>query len=269
MKMSKRLGWLAMALLAVIVCLVLQLAGSIIGVLIMEGSLNEAAIAKATGFATLFAHILTMLGFAIWYRFGCGGPTLKDVKGVFAPKTILAVVLITVGLCFLTRFVLLALEPIVPSVQNFMDMAFNQTKLGTDIMATAAAVLAGPIGEELVFRGVAFYYAKKMVSDLANRKKAFWIANVLQALLFGGLHLNIVQSTYAFVIGLAVGYLAHRYRSIVPAIAEHILFNMLATFLWNPLGMALPQNYVVYIIGAVICFAAVMAGLHFSRATKD
>ena len=269
MKISKRMGWFAMALLAFVVCLVLQLLGSVIGVLIMEGSLDEAAIMKSAGFATLFAHVLTIIAFSLWYRFSCGRLTFKEIKGVFAPKTLLTVVLIAVGLCFLTRFVLLALELGVPSVQEFMNMMFEQAGLGTNIMATIAAVLIGPVGEELVYRGVTFGYAKKMVADLKNRRKAFWVANILQALLFGVCHLNIVQSTYAFIGGLAFGYLTHRYCSIVPAIIAHILFNAMGSFLWQPLGMALPESYVIYGIGAAICLGVTIVGLRMSTVTEN
>lgn len=269
MKISKRIGWFAMALLAFVVCLVLQLLGSVIAVLIMEGSLDEAAITKSAGFATLFAHVLTIIAFSLWYRLSCGRLTFKEIKGVFAPKTLLTVALIAVGLCFLVRFVLLALELSVPSVQEFMNIMFEQTGLGINIMATIAAVLIGPVGEELVYRGVAFYYAKKMVADLEDNRKAFWIANILQALLFGVCHLNIVQSTYAFIIGLALGYLTHRYRSIMPAIITHILFNAMGSFLWQPLGIALPENYMVYFIGAVICLGVTIVGLRMSKVTKN
>lgn len=142
------------------------------------------------------------------------------------------------------------------------------------IMITIAAVLLAPFGEELIFRGVIFYYAKKMMADLENRKKAFWIANTVQALAFGLLHLNVVQSSYAFIIGLVLGYLAYRYQSIVPTILAHMLINGIGNLLVNPFaeklyGLSLLKSPVVCTIGAVISLGVTMVGLRMSKATEN
>lgn len=270
MKISKRIGWFGLVLLAFVVALVLMLVGSYGGVFIMEGSIDEEAIMKSAGFATVCAHVLLIVSFAIWYHFGCGRPTLKDVKGVFESKTFLVVVLVAVGLYFLTSFVMLALLPFVPSIQEFMELSAEMS----GIMITIAAVLLAPFGEELIFRGVIFYYAKKMVADLENRKMAFWIANIVQALAFGILHLNVVQSTYAFIIGLVLGYLAHRYQSIVPTILAHMLINGIGNLLVNPFAenlyeLSLLKSPVVCTVGAVICLGVTMVGLRMSKATEN
>jgi hypothetical protein len=38
----------------------------------------------------------------------------------------------------------------------------------------------------------------------------FWVANILQAVLFGIYHMNPLQGIYAFFIGLFLGYVCHK-----------------------------------------------------------
>lgn len=286
MKMYKRCGWLALALLSVVVCFVLQVMGSVVGLMIyaftgffklfssLEG-MDDAAIEAAVdgimmdaategiGLCLVLAHLLMIVCFALWYRLGCGKPKLKEAKGVFAPKTLLVVLLVAGGMCFFTNFALPVMEPIIPEkiMQNYIEL-MEQAGFGVDALAIFASVCLAPFGEEFLCRGIIFHYGKKMVADLENRKLAFWIANTLQALMFGIIHGNIIQGSYAFLMGLALGYLAHRFHSIVPAIMGHMLINATSTFVWEPVALALPESYTVYAIGAVISLAVAFAGLY-------
>ena len=62
-----------------------------------------------------------------------------------------------------------------------------------------------------------FFYRKK-------RGEKFWAANVIQAMAFGLCHLNVVQGIYAFVLGLAIGYIKEAYGHIKACILFHFLF---------------------------------------------
>ncbi len=286
MKMYQRCGWLALALLAVVACFAVQIVGSVVGVVIyafvgffkmfssLEG-MDDAAIEAAVdsimmdastegiGLCLVFAHLLMIVCFALWYYLGCNKPKLKEAKGVFAPKTLLVVLLVAGGMCFFTNFALPVMEPIIPEkiMQNYIEL-MEQAGFGVDALAIFASVCLAPFGEEFLCRGIIFHYGKKMVADLENRKLAFWIANTLQALMFGVIHGNIIQGSYAFVMGLALGYLAHRYRSVVPAIMGHMLINATSTFVWEPVALALPESYTAYAIGAAVSLAVAFAGLY-------
>ena len=65
----------------------------------------------------------------------------------------------------------------------------------------------------------------------------FWAANVIQAFFFGFAHLNLVQGTYAFFLGLTCGYVVLRYRSLLAGIAVHMVFNAYGTFVTPLLNM--------------------------------
>lgn len=58
----------------------------------------------------------------------------------------------------------------------------------------------------------------------------FWVANFLQALLFGVFHMNMIQGVYAFVVGIVLGFICEKSRSIYPSMLFHILFNIWGTF---------------------------------------
>lgn len=76
--------------------------------------------------------------------------------------------------------------------------------------------LGAPIVEELVFRGL-------ILRGLEPYGKRFAI--LVSAILFGLFHGNLVQSPYAFVVGLVLGYTAMEY-SVVWAMVLHMLNNL-------------------------------------------
>ncbi len=280
MSMWKRSGWLALCLLAVLVSFLMQIIGAIIGSFAFslkemakleeQGMLTQAAIddvnnrllTEGMGLSLLWAHILMLVCFAIWFYFGCGRAKLRQAKVLFTTKAFLVTVLVALGMCFFTNFGLPVATLIIPeSIMNHYIELMEQAGFGVDTLAIIASVLLAPFGEEFICRGVVFHYAKKMVADMDNRRVAFWIANSVQAVMFGVLHGNIVQGSYAFLMGLALGYLRHRYNSLAPAIMAHMLINATSSFVWEPFAMLLPESYVVYAIGAVIFLGVAFVGL--------
>jgi len=77
--------------------------------------------------------------------------------------------------------------------------------------------LAAPVVEELLFRGL-------ILRGLQPYGKRFAI--VASSVLFGLFHGNLVQSPYAFVVGLVLGYTAVEY-SITWAMVLHMLNNLI------------------------------------------
>lgn len=85
-------------------------------------------------------------------------------------------------------------------------------------------VFLAAVGEELIFRG--------MTMTLFRRSGCgFWIANILQAVLFGMFHLDFIQGVYAFVIGIIVGCVVEWYGTLSAGIVLHICFNFIGTYL--------------------------------------
>jgi membrane protease YdiL (CAAX protease family) len=101
-------------------------------------------------------------------------------------------------------------------LSRWEEQAFSSMANGSLPMVIAACVLA-PVLEEMLFRGIL------LRAFLAHYPR--WLAISYSALLFGVAHLNIYQFLLAFFLGLLLGWLFERSRSLLPGIALHAAFN--------------------------------------------
>ena len=125
------------------------------------------------------------------------------------------------GLQLAVSAVIAILSTAFPSLfSSYKELISSLAGTGVDTMTFIAVSFLAPIGEELLFRGVVFSYAR-------NALKKKW-AILFQAALFGIYHLNLVQFVYALVIGYILGVLADRAGSIVPGIVLHVIINLSA-----------------------------------------
>ena len=122
--------------------------------------------------------------------------------------------------------------------------------LSTGLIPALSIAVAGPLAEELMFRGV--------IQTRLERAMPVWAAVVLQAVLFGVTHGTPVQMAYAFLMGLVFGLLRSRTGSILPGLAAHAAFNAMN----DPLGLlgggagswyALAGMAAVCAAGCVLC----------------
>ena len=85
-----------------------------------------------------------------------------------------------------------------------------------------------PVAEELVFRGAILRVLLNLFS-----KQMHWVAIVFSALIFGAVHMNLAQGVHAFMIGLLLGWMYYRTRSVIPGIALHWVNNSVAYVMFN------------------------------------
>lgn len=93
----------------------------------------------------------------------------------------------------------------------------------TSLAALLLVCLLAPVLEELLFRGLI------LRGFLARYPR--WPAIVGSALLFGAAHLNIYQFFVGLLIGVPLGWLYERTRSLLPCIALHAAYNGSLTWL--------------------------------------
>lgn len=110
----------------------------------------------------------------------------------------------------------------------------------------AIGILPG-IAEELLFRG----YLQTRLVERWGTHVGVWVT----AVLFGVMHLDPVQGTFAFALGVFLGYLTVWSRSIVPAMICHATNNSLSVLLTT----LLPENTDEFSFNFAI--ALVFAGL--------
>jgi membrane protease YdiL (CAAX protease family) len=135
----------------------------------------------------------------------------------------------------------------------------------------ALALSVGPaISEELAFRGV-------ILQGLRSRLGAV-SAVVVTSVLFGAIHVDVLQGLGAIVTGIYLGYLTVRSGSILPAMVAHGVNNLWATveasFLqalnpqMSPRDILLSVGYPVWVYGiaGVVLLVAIFS---FHRAARD
>jgi membrane protease YdiL (CAAX protease family) len=86
------------------------------------------------------------------------------------------------------------------------------------VLQIIAIGIVGPLLEEVIFRGLIFHQLRKNVPLI--------YAIILQAALFAISHLNVIQGTYAFFIGILLALSFVWSRSLLLPIAIHIGMNL-------------------------------------------
>jgi len=184
------------------------------------------------------------------------------IKEAVQPVNILAVMLISTGMCFFVNFQLPIVMNVLPDsiVKEYTNM-LEQAGYGVEWIPTIICLFLAPIAEEFLFRGVIFYYLIKICEIKLSKRKAFWIANIIQAMLFGWFHMNLIQGVYAFIIGLVLGFLAYQYKSVTSSIIAHVINNFLSAFVWKLVVEALPVSNGMYTVGAGLALCVVVLGI--------
>lgn len=196
-------------------------------------------------------HLLSLPIFGLWYYFGCKKPKLKQsVKNVSWKAVVIAVLGGIVMLLMSNGLVGIETYIMPDYVESFVE-SMEGMDIGFDILATLATVVLAPIGEEILCRGLILYYAKKALPK-------FWMANILQAFLFGLIHANLIQGIYAFAGGLIIGWLAERYKSLLPCMLMHFVVNFSTTFWFDKAIAWVPDELYAYII---MFFVALVSAL--------
>lgn len=242
-KVFKKIGSILFCLLPFLLAFGLQLIVSIIAVVVKSFSLlaehpellSDIELYLSTlmdsimgdfsiWISAIYAVIAALaLGFWYWKKFAPKKVPKRKPGEIINLKMFVGLLALMVGLQYLSTYIVGLVYLINPNWYYTYETLMESVGF-TDISVILAiySVIIAPISEELIFRGVTLHYAKKTMP--------FWVANIFQALLFGVFHANVVQGTYAFVVGLFCGYVCYQGGSIYLSILFHMLFNIWGTF---------------------------------------
>ena len=169
--------------------------------------------------------VTVIIVFGIWYRRRFIAPFRKRPKKYwngFSMQILFAVIFLGFGLQYITSLFSYVVSWINPSLlYNYKSSIDSAGYNSITIMLAVYTIILAPVGEELVFRGLTYRFARKALP--------FWGANILQAALFGVMHLNLFQGLYAFFLGLFLGWICHIGRGVRYSILLHMIFNLLGT----------------------------------------
>ena len=179
----------------------------------MEQIMNPNYLLVATAFATFYT---LLIGF-FWYH------TVKPKEELSFKQVVNGKLLVTMGLLgialqLLVSMCLNVVFPILPQQMTTEYGELIETLIGGNVwLSLLVTVILAPLAEELIFRGATLKMAKQIMPFMA--------ANILQAVLFGIYHANLIQGVYAFVLGLVLGFTAEYFHSIWASILLHAFVN--------------------------------------------
>jgi len=143
------------------------------------------------------------------------------------PKTKPSIKLIIFSICF----VLLISVPLDYLLTYIKNNFLGETKLdlvnqlisdaNIYITILSASILA-PIVEELMLRGLTLNKALSRTNTIT--------AILISSIIFGILHMNVIQGIFAFLIGIPLALVFIKTKSIIPCILCHLANNLIAVF---------------------------------------
>lgn len=197
--------------------LVCQMVNMLVGLLPNAAQIDAV---KRQGMGSLAAFLV------LWFCFIHGETTesgekkkvfTASVSGHLAGGVLMAVLLLgCAGIGMNNLIALTELKQASGSYQT-VEQAFYSSSLGWEILSLG---LITPVAEELLYRDIVFGRLRNMMGRSG--------AIVGSAVIFGLIHMNIVQTIYACVLGLVLGILMEYYRDVRVVMCGHIAANILS-----------------------------------------
>ncbi|BCJ92493.1 hypothetical protein acsn021_00620 [Anaerocolumna cellulosilytica] len=196
--------------------------------------------------------LLALAVFGIWYKLLTKTEVRTDYSRFKKPKNLMSILFIGIGLQIGITFILSILASLKPEWFESYVKVMEQLGMGNTLLSTVYIGLIAPFSEEFIFRGV--------ILKLARRALPFTVANILQALLFGIYHGNLVQGIYAFIIGMFFGFVCYKLKTIAGSILLHMVINISGLLLEYVLTDRVLQMPGMVIILAGLSIAGIVYG---------
>lgn len=188
------------------------LLGSLLSVILMRVRGVESLTPDIT-FIYYLVQMLPTIAFVVWLRLRAGRDSgiHLGLGRIHLPMVLWGVVLVMASG--------VVIEPL---LSLFPTEAYEEVMQGIGLggWAILSAVVAAPILEEVLFRGLVF--------ESCGERFGKGVGLILSALLFGVIHVVPVQMINAFVVGLILGYVYLKTRSLVSVIIIHAINNAIA-----------------------------------------
>lgn len=221
---SEALGWgVGDAVLALLVGQVVAIVGSLV-IFVVLGYDTPDEISDAPLWVLLLTQIPLWLGYvgtALWITNRKGRGPVVDLgwRGRWsdlAPGLAVGVALqlVAVPLLYVLIFLVFPEGDVSESAQELADRATDATSA---VMLVLITVVGAPIVEELFFRGLVLRAFESRYGSTAGI--------FISALIFGAVHVQLLQLPALVMFGLVAGWLTVRSGRLGPAIWAHVGFN--------------------------------------------
>ncbi|NLP16218.1 MAG: CPBP family intramembrane metalloprotease [Clostridiales bacterium] len=203
------------------------------------------------------AVMVSIIIFYLWYKKYMDGMIEPDkIKSTFTLKNIGIFLALGVGCQLFFESVLSLIRPLLKTLFDYYDEVISSIFDADIIIVAVYVIILAPILEELMLRGILF---GKLRQGLP-----FITANLIQAVVFGLYHWNVIQGIYAFAMGLLLGYVYERTGTLLAAIFVHMIING-SGFLILRLKLSWLNIWMMLIIGGVLLLGAIYL---FSRTNE-
>lgn len=129
---------------------------------------------------------------------------------------------------------------------------------GRIVLELVALCVVIPVVEEMLYRGIVYGRIRGWLGTSA--------AVIGSALIFGAVHMNLVQFVYASVFGLLLAYFAETEGNLWGAVAAHMAANLTSVLRTETeLFAFMEKSRAVYFCTTIVLFAAAGAGVLFQR----
>lgn len=269
MKLLKKTGWFIVSMLPAVLSLLLQFGCgfAVIFVLIFFSAFKAQGNGTAAYddmmqiaynsylenaiYVVILYHIIGIMVFGLWYYLAYGKKKRPDYAEKPDGKKLAAIVFLGICIQVLISGALSLIDLLNPKLlQRYMELLETAGISEFTLAAFIATVILAPVGEELLCRGIIFRLAGKV-------SKRFWIANSIQALAFGIIHGNLVQGTYAFFIGLVLGYIYGKYQNIWICMLLHSVINLISNFI-DYYFQLFPEGYEIPVLFANVIISLLL-----------
>jgi len=149
-------------------------------------------------------------------------------------STIKSIILFSTGLIILSDELDRIIQLFVPTPEYVLNLNYllkPDSFLGTILLFTAVVILA-PLGEEIIFRGFLQQILEQHWKDITQ-------AILFTALIFSLIHMNPYWFVQIYFLGVILGFLAWKTKSIIAPLILHSLNNSMALLLSS---LELQQN---------------------------
>ncbi len=194
----------------------------------MTNVVNE--IAGKLNYILLISSIVTVLIFLIIYAIRKKKLTEEILLKKTKPMNMVIAVLIGTSVWLFNSgiLVLLQLNGLLMEQFQGMNEILNPLTEGNLFIMVLTIGIVAPFAEEFLFRGVIYRTLSKNIS--------IPVTIIIQGVLFGIYHANLIQGVYASLLGIIFGFITHKTQSLWPAIIAHMTNNTIAVIIPAVMG---------------------------------
>lgn len=206
----------------------------------------------------VMAVMISIVLFYLWYKRFANRDYVGrvDIKETIGIKNISMYLMMGVGCQLFVSGILVIIRPLFETLFSYYDRTVSSLFAADTVVVAVYVVILAPIVEELMLRGILFGRLRYGIS--------FTAANGIQAIVFGLYHWDVIQGIYAFGIGLLLGFVYERSRSLLAPILVHVFINGSGLLMQSlSLGKYIPI-YLALIIGGGLLFGGMYL---FERST--